>query len=138
MAPLYIVTMENCTEEEAEIFYRACERLYEGLECDVAWVLDTTNLTRVSARQRRISADHVARTRAKLKQHVAGCGFVIPNVLIRGVLIAITWLTSSLPFPYETFDTRDEAILWARNRLNARQRERGLPGSRFGAAEDKR
>ena len=119
-APLYIVALEDCSEEETQAFYAACERLYATLDHDIAWVVDTSRMTQVSAKQRRSSADHVARVRNLMRERVAGIAFVVPNPLIRGALTAIAWLVS-FPFLYETFKTREEAIAWAERRLVARR-----------------
>jgi hypothetical protein len=117
--PLYVVMMEDCDEAGAQAFYDCCERFYATLDRDIAWVLDTTRVTRVTAKQRRIAADHVARVRDKMRERVVGVAFVISNPLIRGTLTAIAWLIP-LPFPYETFKTHEEAISWAERRLRAR------------------
>jgi hypothetical protein len=122
--PLIVVTMEDCSEAETQVFYGACERIYKTLDHDIVWVLDTTHVTHVSAKQRRIAAEHVARARDKMRERVVAIAFVIPSPLIRGALTAIAWLVS-LPFHYETFKTREEAISWAERRLLARQQTAG-------------
>ena len=116
--------MEDCSEEEAQAFYDACERLYASLDHDVAWVLDTTKMTQVTARQRRMSADHVSRMRDKMRERVVAIAFVIQSPLIRGAITAIAWLVS-LPFRHQTFKTREEAIAWVERRLLVRQQAAG-------------
>jgi hypothetical protein len=47
-APLYFADVADCTEAEAEAFYRAVEVVLENVDHDIAWVLDTSKVTRVS------------------------------------------------------------------------------------------
>ncbi len=111
--------LTDCTEAEVEAFYRACETLYEHVDGRIAWVLDTTRVTKVTPIQRRLAAQHVDRVRYRMKEHLVGIAFVIHNDLVRGALTAISWL-SPLPFPYATFKNLEDALPWARRQLMER------------------
>ena len=119
-APLYVVAPPDCSDSEVNLLFRACDAIYADLTHDVAWVLDATDSRNVSAKSRRIVADHLRRNRLVMMTYVAGIAVVIPNALMRGVFTAITWLVP-LEFPHQVVQTREQGVVWAEQALRERQ-----------------
>jgi len=118
-APVRVVAPPSCSDAEVETLFRSCDSVYVGLTHDVAWVMDSSGLANVSAKSRRIVADHLSRNRAVMKAYVAGIAVVVPNALLRGVFTAITWMVP-LEFPHAVVDTREAGLRWAERALAAR------------------
>ena len=124
-APLYVVAPPDCSDAEVNLLFRACDTIYADLTHDVAWVIDSTDARNVSAKMRRIVADHLRRNRLVMMTYVAGIAIVVPNAVMRGVFTAITWLVP-LEFPHEVVQTRAQGLHWAEQALRERQRLRLL------------
>lgn len=81
-------------------------------------VVDTLKATSpVSASQRKLQAEWMARTFQRSAQTLVGMAFVIDNIVVRGVLTAILWL-QKMPCEYAVFGTRGEAEHWADSKLS--------------------
>lgn len=81
-----------------------------------AWVVDLTHLRHVPATQRKLFAEHLKRFEPHDVAHNRGSALIIPNSFVRGIVTAIFWLSPPM-FPNKAFDTRPDAMAWARKRL---------------------
>ena len=127
--PLYVVTYpRERTDEDVRLGHRGIRSIYERTTVPVAWVVDASAVRSAPATQRRIVSEHERSVRAHAIQWCAGLAVVIPNSLVRGFFTAVTWL-APLSYPHQLFETRDEAMAWAREQLRrAEERENRLRG----------
>lgn len=66
--------------------------------------------------QRKRFASLLDTRRGEFSQYLARQGIVMHSAVSRGVVTALSWLTSS-PFPMRTFSNTDEAERWVREAL---------------------
>jgi hypothetical protein len=104
------------TDEEVFEAHAAIRALYESTLRPVAWVVDASEVRDAPATQRRIVAEHEQRVRPLAERWCAGLAVVLPNALVRGFFTAVTWF-APLSYPHRTFETVDEATIWARGQL---------------------
>lgn len=116
-APLYVMEFAaTTTDDELKACCEAREAWAQHAKYKVAWVVDLSRILEVTAKQRRMFAEHLARFEPHDVQYNQGSGLVVPNTFLRGVVTAIFWLKPPR-FPNQTFPTRAEAFTWAEARL---------------------
>ncbi len=79
-------------------------------------VIDLTGMTEFSAYARSRSAAWQKEYREELKQYCRGTVYVIRSPLLRFAAMTVL-LTGRLPTPYRVCETREEALVWARERV---------------------
>jgi hypothetical protein len=89
-------------------------------------VFDSSGNAGLSAMQRRMWVDWLAKHDVALRERSLAAAFVTPNALVRGTYTAVFWLWSP-PFTHVFVRTREEAMAWAENRL--RDQGAALPGA---------
>lgn len=109
----------NVTDDEIRAFAEARERWAERAQYPVAWVVDLSHITKATATQRRMFADHLKRFEPHDVLWNGGSALVVPSGWIRGLVTAVFWL-SPPKFPNQAFGTRAEAFSWARLQLDAK------------------
>lgn len=95
-----------------------------GVQPDVAGgpyaiVLDNRSAGPVSPTQRAIIAEHMRLHAPRTSARCAGTALVFESPVLRGALTAILWLRPPVTVT-KVFGSLDEAITWARERLDAR------------------
>lgn len=116
-APIYVMEFgESTTDEELKACCDAREAWAKRARYKVAWVVDLSRILEVTAKQRRIFADHLARFEPHDIAFNQGSALIVPNTFLRGVVTAIFWLKPPR-FPNQTFANRTEAFAWAESRL---------------------
>lgn len=116
-APLYLLSFpKDPTDEQLQEMCTARERWAARARFQVAWVCDTTNLGNATAKQRRMLGEHLERFEPHDLAWNQGSAIVVPNALLRGIVTAVFWVKSPR-FPHQSFATREEAIVWATQRL---------------------
>lgn len=93
----------------------------------VAIVFDASRSGERSATQRLEWARWIERHHRTISRFVAGCAFVVPNPLVRGIVTAVSWLRP-LPCPHTLVEVRQEAMLCARRWLGRTSGPDGLRG----------
>lgn len=83
-------------------------------------------LTTLDARQRRRSAEHVARHADALRRYLKAVAIVTPHPVTRAVVSAIAWLAPPV-HPQQTFSELEPAATWVRTKLS-RPRSSEAPG----------
>jgi hypothetical protein len=83
----------------------------------VGLVSDTTGSGKPTAKQRRFTADSIARNEELFRTRVAGWAVVVDSPVVRGIVTAITWIHSP-PFPLIMLPTVREAEEWVRTQLS--------------------
>jgi len=91
----------------------------------VGLISDTTQSAKPTAKQRRFTADSIAKNETIFRTRVAGWAIVVDSPVIRGIVKAITWIHPP-PFPLIMVATMHEAEEWARTQLS-------IPASQGGA-----
>ncbi len=79
-------------------------------------VFDSSGNAGLSAMQRRMWVDWLAKHDRALREKSVAAAFVTPNPLVRGTYTAVFWLWSP-PFAHVFVRTREEAMAWAEKRL---------------------
>lgn len=121
--PLLIVEFSGVpSDEQFEDYLQGMDRHIERCVASAKQtvvVVDTLKATSpVSAAQRRMQADWMARNFVRSQASMCGMAFVIDNMLVRGVLTAILWL-QRIPCEHTVVGTRHEAEQWAVIKLAA-------------------
>jgi hypothetical protein len=116
-APIYVMEFgEKTTDDELKSCCDARENWAKVAQYKVAWVVDLSRILEVTAKQRRIFADHLARFEPHDIAFNQGSALIVPNTFLRGVVTAIFWLKPPR-FPNQTFGTRTDAFAWAESQL---------------------
>ena len=116
-APIYLMSFgATTTDDELRACCAAREAWAEIAKHKVSWVVDLSRVMDVTAKQRRIFAEHLTRFEPHDVAYNQGSALIVPNTFIRGVLTAIFWLKPPR-FPHQTFMTRAEAFAWAEERI---------------------
>lgn len=91
----------------------------------VAFVFDISKLTTkdASGRPRAVFVEHLKRFEEYDKQHTCAVGIVADSAVARGIVSAVFWLQSPC-FAYDVVPTIDEAIVFAKARLEVASRRR--------------
>lgn len=80
-------------------------------------LVDTRDSFPLDANQRRLVADEIEQNEARYPKTLRGVAVVMTSAVQRGVLRAITWLTTNPKFEMEPFASLDEAKTWLRTKL---------------------
>jgi len=117
LAPIYEIRFPaGASEDDIRSFAKAREDWMSRAKHPVSWVVDLTNLKNVAASQRRLFAEHLTRFEPHDVAYNRGSALVLPNAFLRGIATAVFWI--AVPkFPHRTFETVEEARIWARARL---------------------
>jgi len=107
------------TDEELLSFIEAREEWAKVAQYPVAWLVELSNITKVSPMQRRLFAEHLKRFEAHDVKWTAGVGLIVPNAFIRGLVTAVHWLTPP-KYANQAFKRRVDALDWVRARLEER------------------
>lgn len=103
-------------DDELVAFTEAIRKIYRTTQHEVAWVLDCSQVRRVSAKQRGILAQHEEQIKPFARRYNAGLAFVIASPLVRGIITAVTWL-APLVYPHDIFADTQSAEQWCRAQL---------------------
>ena len=109
----------QATDDELMSFIDARESWAEHASYPVAWVVELSNLTKATATQRRMFADHLKRFEPHDVRWNGGSAIVVPSGWIRGLVTAVFWL-SPPKFPHQAFAKRSDALEWAKLQLDAK------------------
>jgi 1,2-phenylacetyl-CoA epoxidase PaaB subunit len=123
--PIYEYTFPaEATDEDLEAFMRARDEWATRAQYPVAWVVDLSNITKATAKQRRMFAAHLKGFQKHAVQWNGGSALIATSGWLRGLVTAVFWI--SLPkFPYQTFAKRTDALEWAQMQLDAKIAECG-------------
>lgn len=127
-APIYRVTFPATTsDDKLRDYCRAVEKWSASVRYPVAWVMDLSQVTHVSAPQRAAFAKYMAGMQAFDESYTLASALILPSTLLRGIATAVFWLYSPV-FPHRTFAERDEGMTWAREQMrDARPRVSARP-----------
>mgnify|MGYP001553998302 FL=1 len=118
--PIYEWTFPaKVADDELVAFAKAREDWAARAQYPVAWVVELSNITKATATQRRMFADHLKRFEEHDVQWNAGSALVVPSGWIRGLVTAVFWL-SPPKFPNQAFARRADAYAWAQHQLDAK------------------
>jgi hypothetical protein len=118
---VYVLTFpELLADADLEACCIARERWAAKAAFPVSWVVDLSRVQTVTAKQRKMMSDHLARFEPHDLAYNRGSAIVVPNAFLRGIVTAVFWLRPPR-FPHESFATRDEAIRWASAKHDARR-----------------
>lgn len=106
-------------DAELAVFIEAVEALVGAQRGPFAWVVMADAMISTSARQRKMFADAEVRMQPQDRKFCAGTAIVLTSSVIRGVVTAIYWITPPV-YPYTLCSSRDEALAWARQKLQER------------------
>ena len=109
----------QATDEELTAFIQAREEWAKRAHYPVAWVVELSNLTKATATQRRMFADHLKRFEEHDVRWNGGSALVVPSGWLRGLVTAVFWL-SPPKFPHQAFAKRSDALEWAQLQLDAK------------------
>jgi hypothetical protein len=114
--PLVIVTMPRAamTHEEFEDHLTHIATYYQRGAFGL--LVDTRDSFPLDANQRRMVADEIEVNEARYPRTNRGVAVVMTSAVQRGVLRAITWLTSP-KFEMEAFSNLEEAKTWLRTKV---------------------
>jgi hypothetical protein len=120
-APIYRLSYPQ-RPEEREVVERNAEiyEWYRGLDHEIAWVVDCSQVRYASARVRQLQAQHVQRIEPFAARWDVCDAFVVPSPMLRGYMTAIFWF-SRPPYDYQTFAEVGPAYEWVRSRLERRK-----------------
>jgi hypothetical protein len=111
------------TDEELAAFIRAREEWADKARYPVAWVVELSNLTKTTATQRKMFAEHLKRFEHHDVRWNGGSALVVPSGWLRGLVTAVFWLAPP-KFPHQAFAKRSDALEWAQLQLDAKIAER--------------
>mgnify|MGYP001821583310 FL=1 len=118
--PIYEWTFPpKATDDELVAFAKAREEWAARANYPVAWVVELSNISKATATQRRMFADHLKRFEPHDVEWNAGSALVVPSGWIRGLVTAVFWL-SPPKFPNQVFAKRSDAFAWAQYQLEAK------------------
>ena len=83
-----------------------------------ALILEAMKIDSLSATQRRLFAEWIARNKGAIKQLCVGQAYVVPGVLQRMIIRSIFMLTP-MPAPYRIVSTTQEAWAWCVAQMEA-------------------
>jgi hypothetical protein len=113
-APIYRVTFPATTSDDKLRGYcHSVEKWSAQVRYPVAWLMDLSRVTHVSAQQRAIFAKYMQSMRTFDEQYTRGSALVLPSTLLRGIATAVFWLYEPT-FPHRTFAECEEGLSWAR------------------------
>ncbi len=112
----------EATDAELAAFIRAREAWAELAHYSVAWVVELSNLTKTTATQRRMFAEHLKRFESHDVRWNAGSALIVPSGWLRGLVTAVFWLAPP-KFPHQAFAKRSDALQWAQLQLDAKLAE---------------
>jgi hypothetical protein len=116
-APIYRVNFPATTSDDSLRGYcRAVEKWSGQVRYPIAWVMDLSRVTSVSAQQRAAFAKYMAAMRKFDEQYTRASALILPSTLLRGIATAVFWLYEPT-FPHRSFADHDEALSWAREAL---------------------
>lgn len=115
--PVYEIRfLAGATDDDVRSFAAVREEWMSKAKYPVSWVVDLTNLKAVSASQRRLFAEHLARFEPHDVAYNRGSAIVVPNAFLRGIMTAVFWVTTP-KFPHRAFESAEEARAWAIARI---------------------
>lgn len=120
--PMLVVEFHGkATNEQFVEYLAAMDRHLDRCDaegCHNVLVVDTLAATSpVSAPQRKLQAEWMAKNFMRSKARMRGMAFVIDSMVVRGVLTAILWL-QTMPCEYAVFGSREEAEAWVIRQLS--------------------
>lgn len=113
---------KETTDEQLDAFVQAREDWATHAEYPVAWVVDLSNITKASATQRKVFAEHLKRFEEHDVRWNAGSALIVPAGWLRGVVTAVFWI-SPPRFPNKIFAGPFEGRSWAKRQLEAKLAE---------------
>ncbi len=117
--PIYVVSFEGLpTDAEFESFLKRLGAITERAN-DKALVFDASRTGATPPSQRKRMAQWMKEYDALIRERTAGCAFVLPSALQRGILTAILWV-QPMACPHAIFGTPEEALHWTRGMLAKR------------------
>lgn len=118
-APIYVLRFPSeASDDELEIYYRALEAFYRGLDHPIGWVVELGNVLKQTASQRRIVSEQVTKLAVYERKWVCGMGIVANSAVTRGIITAVFWV-SKPGCPYQVFKDSHPARLWVQQRFGA-------------------
>lgn len=118
--PLVVLRFEGApSDEEFSRYLDEVAREVFALDRPHGMLVDAARLTSMSAKQRRMQADWMAKHDATVRRNSAGNALVITSPLIRGALTAILWIRP-MPSEHVVVSTYAEAEHWILAKLRAR------------------
>lgn len=121
--PIYEWTFPSeATDQELTRFIQAREAWATRARYPVAWVVELSNLTKATATQRRMFAEHLKRFEEHDVSWNGGSALVVPSAWLRGLVTAVFWLAPP-KFPHQAFSKRSDALEWAQLQLDAKVAE---------------
>ncbi len=112
----------QASDEDLRAFIAAREEWATRAHYPVAWVVELSNLTKATATQRRMFAEHLKRFEDHDVRWNGGSALVVPSGWLRGLVTAVFWLAPP-KFPHQAFAKRSDALEWARLQLDAKVAE---------------
>jgi len=115
--PLVIIafTGNEATEANFSDYLTKTHQLYDAKE-DLAIIFDATHATLPGFKYQKMQADWLKENEALMKNYCQGTAYIIPNLLVRGILKAI-FAIQKQPVPYQVFSDYAQAEHWARQQL---------------------
>jgi hypothetical protein len=107
----------RATEEEIARLFKNIEVVLRARQGPFVAVVDARGTREISARHRKIVADHLAQNTDLYRHRCAGHAFVFEGTALRGALTAIFWMTPP-PYPYRIFPDVPTAERWALDQLD--------------------
>jgi hypothetical protein len=111
-APVYVATFEGITTDAQFDDYPSQLSKLAHLPHVKAFVFDARNNGTTPPSQRKRMADWMKQHENQIRERTAGCAFVLPSALQRGVLTAILWL-QPMACPHTIVGTLEEALAWS-------------------------
>ncbi len=119
LKPIYVVSFEGVpTDAEFETYLKRLGAITEK-QHDKALVFDATHSGTTPPSHRKRMAEWMKQYDSLIRQRTAGCAFVLPSAIQRGMLTAILWL-QPMACPHAIVGTRDEALAWVKKELGKR------------------
>jgi hypothetical protein len=119
--PFPLVILEFAGKRVADADYVAALGAVEAIlrSGEKSFLLtDASRLSEAPATQRKYAGEWTARTAELQSSHSLGGAVVVSSAFMRGVVTAIHWLKKP-PAPTQVFTTRDEAIVYAVETIEA-------------------
>jgi hypothetical protein len=119
LKPIYVVSFEGVPNDaEFEAYLKRLGAITERPD-DKALLFDATRTGNTPPSQRKRMAEWMKQYDALIRERTAGCAFVLPSAIQRGILTAILWL-QPMACPHAIVGTREEALAWVRKELARR------------------
>jgi len=120
--PLVVLRLDDPSDEGAPdfaSFLAGLDRIAAlSRETRVRIVLDLTGAKPDADRRRRF-AEWLRTQGPDIRPHVDAFAIVAPSAMLRGTITAMRWFFPERMLHSETFDRRDRAVAWARERPSA-------------------